>query len=103
MDWGFKRPLQFLTLEKVNPIEAYGYSATPPPGFYTGLSDLLTDPNTLYLFHGYGPNDIARTGTAYPRYEAFMSEVAREGKTATLEKTFTHRDGGPLYEVYSVK
>ncbi len=103
MDWGFKRPLQFLTLEKVNPIEAYGYSATPSPGFYTGLRDLLTDPNTLYLFHGYGPNDIARTGTAYPRYEAFMSEVAREGKTAILEKTFTHRDGGPVYEVYSVK
>lgn len=103
MDWGFKRPLQFLTLEKVNPIEAYGYSATPPPGFYTGLRELLADPNTLYLFHGYGTNDSARTGTAYPRYEAFMSEVAKAGKTATLEKTFTHRNGGPVYEVYSVR
>ncbi len=96
MDWGFKRPIQFLTQERVNPIEAYGYDEPPQPGFYSALRELIARPNTLYLFH-------TRNGTAYPRLDPFLSEVAAAGKKAVLEKTFYHRDGAPVYEVYSVK
>lgn len=96
MDWGFKRPLQFLTLEQVNPIEAYGYSDTPTPEFYTGLRPLLQDPNTLYLFH-------TREITAYQRYDAFVAEAQKEGKQVQLVKRFYHRDGWPIYEIYTAK
>jgi hypothetical protein len=96
MDWGFKRPLQFLTLERVNPLEAYGYTPEPAPEFRQGLRELLARPDTLYLFH-------TEPGTAYHRFDAFMEEVKSAGKQADLVKTFNHRDGTPNYEVYSVK
>lgn len=96
MDWGFKRPIQFLTSERVNPLEAYGYSAQPTPDFYNGLRDLLKDPNTIYLFH-------VDEETAYPRFDAFTHEAAAEGKTVSLDKTFTIRDGAIVYRLYSAR
>jgi hypothetical protein len=96
MDWGFKRPIQLLTEERVNPVEAYGYSAGPTPEFYGGLRALLQDPNTIYLFHD-------PTETAYPRFEAFMREAQAAGKTVTLEKTFSTRDGAVVHRLYTAK
>jgi 4-amino-4-deoxy-L-arabinose transferase-like glycosyltransferase len=96
MDWGFKRPIQLLTSERVNPVEAYGYSAEPTPEFYAGLRELLQDPNTIYLFHD-------PTETAYPRYEAFVQEAEAAGKTVTLEKTFSTRDGAVVHRLYTAK
>ncbi len=96
MDWGFRRPIQFLTSERVDPIEAYGYSAAPTPEFYEGLSGLLKDPNTVYLFHD--DNE-----TAYPRFEAFQQAADRQGKNVVLDKTFMIRDGSVVYRLYSAK
>ena len=96
MDWGFKRPIQFLTQEQVNPVEAYGYTPEPTPAFRKGVRDLLARPDTLYLFH-------TRQDTAYPRLDAFLQEVQGAGKQATLARTFYQRDGIPVYEVYTVK
>jgi hypothetical protein len=96
MDWGFRRPLQFLTLEEIDPIEAYGLEAEPGDRFYESLRKLLENPDTLYLFH-------TQHNTAYPRRDAFMAEILAEGKTAKLERTFYQRDGSPVYEVYSVQ
>ncbi|HEX8229167.1 MAG TPA: hypothetical protein VF826_07620, partial [Chloroflexia bacterium] len=96
MDWGFKRPVQLLTGERVNPVEAYGYSAEPTPEFYAGLRELLRDPNTIYLFHD-------PTETAYPRFEQFVSEAEAAGKTVTLERTFSTRDGAIVHRLYTAK
>jgi hypothetical protein len=96
MDWGFRRPVQFLSHERVDPIEAYGLDPAPTPRFYETLREFLRDPNTLYLFH-------IREGTAYPRHDAFLAEAKAAGKTVVLERTFYHRNGLPVYEVYSVK
>lgn len=96
MDWGFKRPIQFLTHERVNPLEAYGYSAEPTPEFYAGLRELLRDPNTIYLFHD--PSE-----TAYHRFEAFAAEAGAAGKTVALERTFSTRDGAIVHRLYTAK
>jgi hypothetical protein len=96
MDWGFKRPIQLLTGERVNPVEAYGYSAEPTPEFYEGLRSLLQHPNTIYLFHD-------PTETAYPRFDAFVREAEAAGKTVTLEKTFSTRDGAVVHRLYTAK
>lgn len=96
MDWGFKRPIQFLTGEAVNPLEAYGYSAEPTPEFHAGLRNLLKDPNTVYLFHD--PSE-----TAYPRFDAFTQEAGAAGKAVTLDKTFSTRDGAIVYRLYTAK
>ena len=96
MDWGFRRPIQLLTQERVDPVEAFGLQNPAPPSFYQTLRSLLAQPNTLYLFH-------TREGAAYPRHDAFFAEVAAAGKQAVLMSTFYHRDGKPVYEVYAVR
>ena len=96
MDWGFKRPIQLLTGERVNPIEAFGHSGKPTPEFFAGLRDLLKEPNTIYLFHD-------PTETAYPRFDEFVREAEAAGKTVTLEKTFSTRDGAIVHRLYSAR
>lgn len=96
MDWGFKRPIQLLTEERVNPVEAYGYSTEPTPEFFQGLRALLQDPNTIYLFHD-------PTETAYHRFDEFTREAEAAGKTVTLEKTFSTRDGAIVHRLYTAK
>lgn len=96
MDWGFKRPIQFLTSQAVNPIEAYGYSAGPTAEFRAGVRALLKNPNTVYLFHD--PSE-----TAYPRFDTFAQEAAAAGKTVSLDKTFATRDGYIVYRLYTAK
>jgi hypothetical protein len=96
MDWGFRRPLQLLSEERVMPVEGYGLSEEPPPEFYTSLREFLQDEQTVYLFH-------TDQGTAYPRREAFLKEVAAAGKQAVPDATFKHRDGIPVYELFTVK
>ena len=48
MDWGFRRPVQLLTKERVDPIEAYGYAPGPTEEFRRGVRELITESNTLY-------------------------------------------------------
>jgi hypothetical protein len=96
MDWGFRRPLQLLSEERVMPIEGYGLSEQPPPEFYTSLREFLQDERTVYLFH-------TDQGTAYHRRDAFLKEVASAGKEAIPDATFKHRDGIPVYELFTVR
>jgi 4-amino-4-deoxy-L-arabinose transferase-like glycosyltransferase len=96
MDWGFRRPLQLLSEERVTPIEGYGLSEKPPPEFYTSLREFLQDERTVYLFH-------TDQGTAYHRREAFLKEVASAGKEVVPDATFKHRDGIPVYELFTVR
>lgn len=95
MDWGFKRPLQFLTQERVVPVEAHGYSPETTPALRQALREWVSEPSTLYLFH-------TPKGTAYDHFDAFTEAVRQAGKTMRLEKTFYHRDGVPVYLVYRV-
>jgi hypothetical protein len=96
MDWGFRRPLQLISNERVMAIEGYGLSKEPPPEFYTSLREFIKDERTVYLFH-------IDKGTAYPRLDAFLQVVADAGKEAVPDKTFKQRDGIPVYELYTVR
>lgn len=96
LDWGIKRPIQFLTLERVNPLDAYGYESTPSQSTIDSLAALVQEPSNLYLFHN------PQAGVAYPRFELFRQMAADVGKIPTLERTFYSRCGLPVYEVYSL-
>jgi hypothetical protein len=96
MDWGFRRPLQLLSGERIVPIEGYGLSAAPPAEFYFSLREWIEDPSTVYIFH-------TRDATAYPRHEDFLEQARVAGKRADLLRTFYQRDGIPVYEVYVVR
>jgi hypothetical protein len=96
LDWGIKRPIQFLTLERVNPLDAYGYESTPSPSTINNIAALVNEPGNLYLFHN------AQAGIAYPRFDIFAQAARQAGKVPVLERTFYSRIGLPVYEVYSL-
>jgi hypothetical protein len=97
LDWGFKRPVQLLTLERVNPDDAYGYEQPASPATKQAIAELVKHPNTLFLFH------TKEAGIAYPRFDDFAAAAQEAGKQPVLERTFYERDGIPMYQVYSVR
>jgi hypothetical protein len=97
LDWGFKRPIELLTLDRVNPEDAYGYEEPASPATRQAIADLVTQQNTLFLFH------TKEAGIAYQRFDIFARAAREHGLQPTLERTFFQRDGTPVYEVYSVR
>ena len=97
LDWGFKRPIQLLTLDRVNPDDAYGYEEPASPASMRAIAELVKAPNTLFLFH------TPEAGIAYQRFDVFAAAARDQGKQPVLERTFFERDGVPIYQVYSVR
>ena len=97
LDWGMKRPVQFLTLDRVNPLDAYGYEATASPETVRGIERLVAEPGNVFLFR------TAEAGVAYPRFDIFSGAARDAGKTPVRERVFYQRDGSPVYEVYVVR
>lgn len=98
LDWGMDAPVRFLSENTVRPIEIFGYEspAAPDAGFAARLDSFLGNPDNVYLLHAPGQTVFAG------RREAFVAAVAARGQVATLERTFTQRDGTPLYELWRV-
>jgi hypothetical protein len=98
MDWGFRRNLQVLTQNRVDPPEWFTYSRPPGPEFEGYVRDLISRyPGALYLFHvpGY---------TAFPGHWAIFEEVAyRHHLSPVLWKTYYQGNGEPIYQVYTLK
>jgi 4-amino-4-deoxy-L-arabinose transferase-like glycosyltransferase len=97
LDWGIKRPVQFLTLDRVNPLDAYGYEAEASPATIEGIRQLVAQPGNIFLFRTPG------AGIAFPRFDIFTQAARDAGKTVVKERVFYQRDGFPVYEVYVVR
>ena len=97
LDWGFKRPVEFLTLDRVNPDDAFGYEQPAGAATQQAIAQLVKEPNTVFLFH------TPQAGIAYPRFDIFAAAARDAGKQPVLERTFYERDGIPMYQVYSVR
>jgi hypothetical protein len=98
MDWGFRRNLQVLTQDRVDPLEWFTYSTPPGPEFEGYMRELIQRyPDALYLFH-------APEFTAYRGHREIFEEVAyRYHLSPVLWKGYTQRDGKPVYQVYTLK
>ena len=94
MDWGIRYTVQLVTAGRVRPLEVFGYTAEPDPGFAARLP--LATAEQRYLFHG-------EDYTAFPRMAAFEQAAAQAGKRTKLEQTFYERSGTPVFMVYSVE
>ena len=99
LDWGMDAPVRYLSENTVRPLEIFGYAspAVPDADFGARLDAFLGNPDNVYLLHA--PAQTVFAG----RREAFMAAVAMHGQVATLEATFTQRDGTPLYELWRVE
>lgn len=97
MDWGFRRNINLLTRDAVEPGEAFGYSPQPDSTFAKTASVLLRDASTVYLFHT--PDATLFDG----RFDALQRAAAQLHKTLLLEKTYHTRDGEPVLLLYSAR
>jgi hypothetical protein len=96
MDWGIRKNVQILTMGRVNPVEIFQWSPESNEAFQHALFGVLRDPTRLYVFH-------TEEFTFLPRFEAFVELSHSLGKTPELEKTISHRNGNPLYLLFSVQ
>jgi hypothetical protein len=99
MDWGISAPVQFLTLGRVAPREAFGYERleAPDEGFAERLRPYLTDPRVIYVFHPAG-QDVYRG-----RAEAFNALVAEAGRQAAIVDVIYERSGRPAFVLLQVQ
>ncbi len=98
MDWGFKYNLQVLSGGRTNPLEIFQYRDPAPPEFYAALTETLKNPSNLYLFH------VPEAASSHPdRMAIFLASAQAVGRKPTLERSFNHRDGGLVYEVWSAR
>lgn len=97
MDWGFRRNVNLLTRDAVEPSEAFSYSPQPDSAFANTASVLLRDPATLYLFH------TPETTLFGGRFDALQRAATQQHKTLTLEQTYSTRDGEAAILLYSAR
>jgi hypothetical protein len=98
MDWGFRRNLQVLTQNRVDPPEWFTYSRPPGPEFEGYVADLISRyPDALYLFHV--PEYTAFQG----HWELFEEAAYRHHRSPVLWKTYYQRNGQPIFQVYTLK
>ena len=97
LDWGFRRNLQLLSGNRLNPREWFTYSSPPLPEFNDYLENLIKEPSTLYLFH-------TPEWSAYPgHWEVFERTAFRHRLTPVLWKRYSQRNGTPVYEIYQLE
>ncbi len=99
MDWGISAPVQFLTLERVAPREAFGYESleAPDEGFAERLRPYLRDPSVIYVFHP--AEQVVYRGRA----EAFNALVEGAGRQAVILDVIYERSGRPAFVLLQVR
>jgi 4-amino-4-deoxy-L-arabinose transferase-like glycosyltransferase len=96
MDWGIDATVQFLTLGVVNPIEIFGYEWEAGQAFNQRLAGFLSNPDSVYIFHG-------EEETVFRRRAAFDDQVAAVGKVSRLEEEIFDRSGRLMFVLLKVE
>lgn len=97
LDWGFRRSLQLLTHNRVNPEERFSYASRPEPVVDMFINWRVTQGPALYLLH-------TPAATAFPGHrEAFEDAAYRHRLVPTLWKRYFQRDGVPVIEVFTLE
>ncbi len=95
MDWGFRRNVNLLTQDAVEPVEVFGYAPQPSKDFQNVASVLLRDSSTIYLFHG------PQATLFHGRLTALQRAATMQDKELELQHTYFGRDGEPAIQLYT--
>jgi hypothetical protein len=98
MDWGFNYNIEVLTRNEIKPIEIFVYPEgefDPLIRFEKNLNYAFKNPNNVYIFS-------SEQLSVFKRFDFFEQTAKNSGKQAILEKTFTQRNGDPVYHIYKV-
>lgn len=93
LDWGLDAPLRFLTQNRVEPLEIFGYDRldAPDPAFAQRAAQFMADPTRLYLARM--PEDTVFRG----RKEALDALAASQDLTLVIEEAFHDRSGRVMF------
>lgn len=97
MDWGFRRNVNLLTRDAVEPNEVFGYAPQPDASFLDVATVLLRDPRTLYLFHE------PQATLFHGRLEMLQRAAAMQHKSLAVQRTYSGRDGEPAILLYAAQ
>lgn len=99
LDWGIDAPVRYLTGNRVQPLEIFGYERIDEPdaGFATRVESLLVDPDRLVVLH-------ADKDTVFRGRRAVLEELAAQrGLVVEEVAAFSERSGRPVFVVVSVR
>jgi hypothetical protein len=96
LDWGIDAPVRFLTADRVQPVDVFGYDRldAPDAGFASRLEPYMTTWLTVYIAHA--PDKTVFNG----RVEAITGWAAERGKAWVEEMRVGQRSGEWLFILY---
>jgi hypothetical protein len=97
LDWGWGHGLRLLTGGQVAMDERYDYSSRPGAGFAAWINRRVVAGPGLYLLH---PPQVTVFGG---HAEVFVEAAYRHRLAPVLAKTYTQRDGVPVYLAYRLE
>jgi hypothetical protein len=96
LDWGIAPQIRYLSGEKIQPQEVFGYQWQVSPTFGQSLAPFFANPDTLYLLHV--PQE-----TVFPdRAAALQAAAEASGLALTTVATATRADGAPVFWIWQV-
>jgi hypothetical protein len=99
LDWGIEAPVRYLTANRVQPLELFGYDRlqTPDAGLAERLAPFLESRNQRYVVH-------TREDTVFQgRRETLESLASQQGLKVIEEAVFRERSGRPLLVVLQLE
>ncbi|MCB9132660.1 MAG: glycosyltransferase family 39 protein [Anaerolineales bacterium] len=99
LDWGIDAPVRYLTGNRVQPLEVFGYEriGEPDAGFVGRIEPLLDDPGRLVVLHT--DQDTVFQG----RRAALEALAGQRGRIVEEVATFNERNGSPVFVVLRLR
>jgi hypothetical protein len=97
LDWGIDAPVRFLTQNRVQPIEVFGYDRIdqPDPEFMSRLAPYLADWKTIYISH-------ASALTVFKGRDEAIAALEAHGKKVFEQIRFGERSGAWVFFIRQV-
>ena len=99
LDWGIDAPVRYLTGNRVQPLEVFGYQriGEPDAGFVGRIEPFLDDPGRLVVLHT--DQDTVFQG----RRAALEALAGQRGRVVEEVATFNERNGSPVFVVLRLR
>ncbi|HCU98959.1 MAG TPA: hypothetical protein DGM69_06410, partial [Chloroflexi bacterium] len=96
LDWGFAPQIQYLTNNRIKPIEIYGFTTNPENDFHNRIDSFYPHTNTIYIMH-------TKDKTFIDRYEHFNEYVAKIGYQTKKKNSILQTNGTPIFELFTIE
>ena len=92
LDWGIDAPIRFLTADRVQPIEVFGYDSldAPDPDFMSRIAPYVANWETIWVAH-------APAQAVFKGRDEALAGLQAKGKKLFEQIRFSERSGEPVF------